>query len=111
MSNIEILNREIISAHQKHFETSPTGLVHPTESPNGNNIYHLYSDGEITFQKGGWAYLQRSEFTHWNNYANSNCKKLNLTLPETDAKGRTYAVLTPDECTQFRSRMIELTKK
>jgi mRNA deadenylase 3'-5' endonuclease subunit Ccr4 len=38
-------------------------LINPTESPNGNQIYHLYSNGEITNQKGGWAYLQRSEFT------------------------------------------------
>ena len=38
-------------------------LVIPTESPNGNIIYHIYSNGEITYQKGGWAYQQRSEFT------------------------------------------------
>ena len=38
-------------------------LVIPNESPNGNIIYHIYSDGEITYQKGGWAYQQRSEFT------------------------------------------------
>ena len=38
-------------------------LVIKTESPNGNIIHHVYSDGEITSQKGGWAYLQRSEFT------------------------------------------------
>lgn len=39
------------------------GLVIETESPNSNIIYHVYSDGEITSQKGGWAYLQRSVFT------------------------------------------------
>ena len=38
-------------------------LVIKTESPNANTIYHVYSDGEITYQKGGWAYLQRSVFT------------------------------------------------
>ena len=44
-------------------EAHNPALVIPTESPNGNIIYHLYSDGEITSQKGGWAYLRRSEFT------------------------------------------------
>jgi len=38
-------------------------LVKPEESPNGNWIYHIYSDGELTSQKGGWAYLSRSVFT------------------------------------------------
>lgn len=113
MSEIEYqqFNNELINAHNKHFEMSPTGLVNVTESPNGNLIYHLYSDGEITFQKGGWAYLQRSEFTHWNNYANSTCKKLNLVLPNSDSKGRTYVVLTEEECKYFRSQMLELAKK
>ena len=37
-------------------------LVKPEESPNGNRIFHLYSDGSITNQKGGFAYLMRSEF-------------------------------------------------
>lgn len=37
-------------------------LLKPDESPNGNPIYHLYSDGQITYQKGGFAYGQRSEF-------------------------------------------------
>ena len=40
-------------------------LVDRTEklSPTENTIYHLYSDGEITEQKGSWAYTQRSERT------------------------------------------------
>jgi hypothetical protein len=38
-------------------------LVKPLEQPNGNLIYHLYNDGEITQQKGGRAYKQRTEFT------------------------------------------------
>ena len=38
-------------------------LVKNDESPGANTIYHIYNDGEITYQKGGWAYQQRSEFT------------------------------------------------
>lgn len=56
LSNIEMLANLI---RQKH---NP-GLVVPTAAPNGNMIYHLYPDGEITFQKGGFAYLKRSVFT------------------------------------------------
>lgn len=36
-------------------------LVDPNQSPNCNDIIHIYSDGNITNQKGGWAYLQRNE--------------------------------------------------
>ena len=35
-------------------------LIHPEESPNSNTIYHIYNDGEITEQKGGWAYQNRT---------------------------------------------------
>ena len=38
-------------------------LIDPNETPNANIIYHVYSDGEITYQKGGWVYQQRSVFT------------------------------------------------
>lgn len=38
-------------------------LVNPNESPNGNRITLLYNDGEITETKGGWAFLQRSQFS------------------------------------------------
>ena len=35
-------------------------LIKKEEQPNENIIYHLYSDGTITRQKGGWAYGNRS---------------------------------------------------
>ena len=38
-------------------------LVQSTMAPGANEICHLYRDGTITTQKGGWAYRQRSEFT------------------------------------------------
>lgn len=109
-NNTMTFNEEIVAAHNKHFETSPTGLVHPNESPNGNTIYHLYSDGEITSQKGGWAYLQRSEFSDWNNPTISGYQKLNLKLPGDANNCMSYAVLTYEECINFRKRMIELIK-
>ena len=37
-------------------------LVDEKAQPNANIIYHLQSDGKITYQKGGWAYGSRTEF-------------------------------------------------
>jgi hypothetical protein len=108
-SLIEQLNTDIIAAHDKHYEVSPTGLVNPKESPNGNQIYHLYSTGEISFQKGGWAYMQRSEFmTHG---TMSNYQKLALKFPKRAADGSTYVILSEEECKNFRVQMGELIKK
>lgn len=109
-SEIEQLNLEIISAHNKHYENSSNGLVIPTESPNGNTIYHLYSDGEITFQKGGWAYLKRSEFS--SKSCISGYDKLSLQLAKKyDSNDTTYVVLKEEECLEFREKMINLIKK
>ena len=108
-SELDLLNLEIIEAHKKHYTVSPTGLVNPKESPNGNQIYHLYSTGEISFQKGGSAYMQRSEFmTHGNM---PNYQKLALKFPKEAADGSTYVILTQEECNQFRVQMGELIKK
>ena len=38
-------------------------LIDTKLSPNENTIYHIYSDGEITWQKGSWAYGGRTEFS------------------------------------------------
>ncbi len=103
------LNLSILEAHKKHYEGSPTGLVNPKESPNGNIIYHLYSDGEITCQKGGWAYLKRSEFSM--NSTISKHRELRMQFPNEVDKGLTYVILTREECAYFRSKMIELLKK
>jgi hypothetical protein len=43
-------------------ELDGDSLLDPNAQPNANTIYHFYNDGQITQQKGGWAYLQRSEF-------------------------------------------------
>jgi hypothetical protein len=104
-----VLNLAILEAHKKHYEESETGLVNPKESPNGNIIYHLYSDGETTFQKGGWAYLQRSEFSSEPTIGGH--RKLRMSFPNEADRGRTYVVLTPEECKNYRDKMIELLEK
>lgn len=90
---ISQLESDIITCHKKHYESSITGLIIPSESPNGNTIYHLHSNGEITFQKGGWAYLQRSEFTLC--YSIKGCEKLGLKLVNNISENNnlTYCIL------------------
>jgi len=53
---MEEINDKIASSHNPE-------LVIPSAAPNGNLIYHIYNDGEISYQKGGHAYGNRSEFT------------------------------------------------
>ena len=108
-TNVQQLNDAIITAHKKHYESSPTGLIQPKESPNGNTIYHLYSDGTITYQKGGFAYLQRSVFEE--EYALKNHRKINLKLLNVAPDGTTYVILTQGECNYFREKMNELINK
>lgn len=38
-------------------------LIDTNMAPLENTIYHIYSDGEITEQKGSWAYGHRNERT------------------------------------------------
>lgn len=93
---MEQLNQEIIDAAKKYILPNGTcSLVHPDESPNANTIYHLYNDGEITSEKGGWAYGQRSVFT--SAYPIKNCHLLRFTFR--------YVVLPYEECMKFRERM------
>lgn len=105
---IEKLNEMIIDAHNAHYLTSKTGLIMPNESPNGNTIYHLYSDGSITYQKGGWAYRQRSEFNY--KYKIDNASD-SFIFPFTAADDTTYVILTIEECEKFRKMMIDVLKK
>ena len=79
-------------------------LVKPEEQPNGNIIFHLYSSGEITFQKGGWAYLCRSEFTEsW-----MSLKKNYSELFPVKSDGRSYAIVTREDAYYIQKLMKEM---
>jgi len=106
MDESKSLNDLIIDLHNWHYIHSPTGLINQNESPNGNQIYHLYSTGEISFQKGGWAYLQRSECITDGKI--TNYQKLGLKLPKEAMDGSTYAILTREECKKMREQMVDL---
>jgi hypothetical protein len=107
-SEIKELNDEIIAAHNKHYAESPTGLWKPNESPNGNTMYHLYDDGEITYEKGGWAYGKRSVFQF-----SMPINKIKFEFPKThvDNVNESYVMLTENECNEFRNKMISMLKK
>jgi len=104
---VKKLNEEIVAAHNKYYETSKFGLWKPNESPNGNDMFHLYVDGEVTRQKGGWAYGERSIFTFRNSIRNMT--ELGFVFPiNTKNVKETHVILTERECYYFRERMLDL---
>jgi hypothetical protein len=82
-------------------------LVDPKEAPNANKIIHIYNDGEITEQKGGFAYLQRNvrtiEYGIGKNYDP-------LKFPYSFDNGILYgyAIVTLEDAYKIRSLMVEL---
>jgi hypothetical protein len=99
------LNNEINSEHYKHYENSPLGLINPRQSPNENTIHHLHSDGVITYQKGGVAYGQRSEFVCTQRL--NGHEKLNFKFVK-EAEYTSYVILTSQQCCYYRGLMAEL---
>ncbi len=104
---IKNLNEEINKLHNSHYENRPTGLIDEKDAPNSNTIYHLYNDGEVTYQKGSWAYLRRSEFTEsgpiYMDTANSP-----YVFPKVRDRQVSYAVLTREECMRMKKKMAEV---
>jgi hypothetical protein len=81
-------------------------LVQKDQSPNENTIYHLYNDGSITSQKGGWAYLQRHEITI--EYAVNSKYEFDFPLSNSYYK---YAIMDFDNAKHIRNLIIEYHKK
>jgi hypothetical protein len=85
-------------------------LVNINDSPNANTIYHIYNDGQITMQKGGWAYLQRSEFD--NKPAIQYFRELCLLFPqEIHNSDISYAIATEEDCLRIRTYMLNLAER
>ena len=97
-------------------------LVNPNDSPNSNIITHIYSDGEITEQKGGFAYLQRSErtieppVTKCNNIKKIICNiDINIDIcrfPKIKVNGNRskfgYAIVLEKHANEIRNEMLKL---
>jgi hypothetical protein len=112
MSNTPIdevtsLNISVALAHNAHYEHSSTGLIDSSRAANDNLIYHLYSNGEITFQKGGSVYMQRSEFTFMDSLKRWYDKKFEF-VKTNRGDYTSYAILTKEECVHFRNEMEKI---
>ena len=100
-SQIELINNQIKLSHNPE-------LVIKNESPNSNTIYHIYEDGEITSQKGGFAYLQRSEFTSHAPINIGPKKQVKFDFPL--GLGSKYAIVTESDAIIIRNMMIGFYK-
>ena len=116
---IKALNAEIIAAHDAHYANAPEGwdgLVDRRDpryssetSPDGNTIYHLYSTGEVTHQKGAWAYLDRSEFTLYPDFMGPNdLEDFYFKFSKKSKDMVTYAILTQQEAKMYREKMLDI---
>lgn len=108
---IDFINQRIIRAHNLHYVNGRNTLIDISKnaSPNENHIYHLYSNGEITYQKGAWAYGQRSEFNCA--YEISGARNIQFKFVNEAADGTTYAILTKEQCFYFREWMKKYVEK
>lgn len=85
-------------------------LVDVSMAPNSNKIFHIYSDGEITEQKGSYAYGMRSERTLDFPVINSNYLHTLFPILKTDMFGVKvgYAIVTYNDAIQIRKLIATL---
>ncbi len=93
MSKITDVNARIVVANNP-------SLVKITEVPINNIIYHLYNNGRVTTQKGGWAYGCLGETTNYKFRIIIAAKTL-FRFPNIADDGTSYAILTEEECINF----------
>jgi hypothetical protein len=101
----EDLYKKILYLIEKNHDKS---LVNKELAPNDNIIYHIYNDGEITEQKGSWAYLARTERTLENgisNNFNSNIFPIKSIYDDKNMYG--YAIMSKNNCYELRKLMQE----
>lgn len=92
----KLIQKTINFSHNKN-------LIDENIAPNDNIIYHIYQDGEITSQKGSWAYGRRTEFTlHYPIHGYKN----NFTFPLSKGKFG-YAIVTKKNALLIRNMMIK----
>ena len=96
------------SMHMAHYTPeSPNGLWHPNEAPNANTIYKAWNDGEITYEKGGDAFGDRSMRSAAQPLVTGLNKSDLPTFPlkASSLDGPSYAILTMDECRAVRGML------
>lgn len=89
-------------------------LWHPSEQPNANIIYHLQSDGKITFQKGGWAYGARTEFCdepaicHNRDVTGVDVSKFDLKFNHHSGREIHYIIVERDVARKLRQQGVDV---
>ena len=97
---VKALQGEICSAHSAHCNKEGKSSL-----CNAEMVYHFYSDGETSTQKGNGLYGRRTEHIDGWNFGIPNIPKIVLPLTRGE---HTYAILTSSECTIFRQKMEAL---
>ena len=103
------LERVVAAMHAAHYTPeNPNGLWHPDESPNVNTIYKVWNDGEITDEKGGHAFGDRSKRSSAQPLVTGMGESDLPTFPLKTGDWPSYAILTMDECYVVRGMLKEL---
>lgn len=84
-------------------------LVDKSKQPNDNIIHHLYNDGTVTRQKGGWAYKQRSMIDLLPRNVSDDA--VFVFNERGSNEGETYVVLDLDSCLDLRKLMKTVCKR
>ncbi len=124
---VEQLNSEIVNVYNSYIKNNINELIVQTNSPKIYDVYHLYSDGKITYQKGGNEYLQKFEYIHQNslyyktmekkiideNLKNNTCYTsynniFHFPLQSDKYENTTYVILTKKECIYYRYMMNKI---
>ena len=101
MAEVSEKKKTLLSLIEKYHD--PT-LVKPKKSPNGNIITMIWNDGEITTTKGGWAFLQRSQFSEIGPISNG----VSVDMPLVSGKFSYAIVENSTKAREIRKLMSEL---
>jgi hypothetical protein len=93
ISKIAEVNARIVVANNP-------ALVKTAEIPINNIVYHLYNNGRVTTQKGGWAYGCLGETTNYK-FQIIISAKIHFRFPNISEDGTSYAILTQEQCIDF----------
>ncbi len=105
LAAVQSLNERVRAAHHAHYAANPpNGLIRRDQSPNENKIYHFYTDGSVTNQKGSDVYGRRNEFVVLDIVCSADTMPFEFVL----GTRKQYAILTESECRTFREEMLRM---
>ena len=111
---VDNLNRTLTEETVKELINSCNNpeLINRDIAPNGNIIYKIYSDGEITFEKGGNAYGKRTLHTLMSSCMRNKFADLfPLKITGSYNVEYGYAIVTHEDGHKIRDALINLYNK